>query len=83
MHEGSTSVLRRVKKVRLGVLAVVLAAIAGTVATLAMLDGSAKETTMEASAPDFTLQATDGNTVSLSHFQGKKNVLLYFSMGQG
>lgn len=75
--------LRRVKKGHLGVLAVVLAAIAGTVAAFAMLDGGAKETTLVASAPDFTLQATDGNTVSLSQFQGRKNVLLYFSMGHG
>jgi hypothetical protein len=34
-------------------------------------------------APEFTLTATDGSTVSLSNYIGKKNVLLYFSMGYG
>jgi peroxiredoxin Q/BCP len=29
-------------------------------------------------APDFTLPATGGNTVSLSDFRGQKNVVLYF-----
>ena len=29
-------------------------------------------------APDFTLKATDGSTVQLSQFKGKKNVVLYF-----
>ena len=30
------------------------------------------------SAPDFSLTATDGSTVKLSSFKGKKNVVLYF-----
>ena len=34
-------------------------------------------------APDFTLTATDGTTVSLSDHVGSKSVLLYFSMGYG
>ena len=29
-------------------------------------------------APDFTLTATDGQNVSLSSYQGKRNVLLVF-----
>jgi len=29
-------------------------------------------------APDFSLKATDGSTVSLSQFKGKKAVVLYF-----
>ncbi len=29
-------------------------------------------------APDFTLEATGGKTISLSDFHGKKNVVLYF-----
>lgn len=29
-------------------------------------------------APDFNLKATDGSTVQLSQFKGKKNVVLYF-----
>ncbi len=29
-------------------------------------------------APDFCLQATDGNIVSLSDFRGKANVILFF-----
>ncbi|SRR5579871_4972269 len=29
-------------------------------------------------APDFSLKATDGSTVSLSQYKGKKNVVLYF-----
>ncbi len=34
-------------------------------------------------APDFALQATDGRMISLSDFTGKRNALLYFSMGYG
>ncbi len=34
-------------------------------------------------APDFTLDAADGNRVSLADYTGKKNVLLYFSMAYG
>jgi thioredoxin-dependent peroxiredoxin len=29
-------------------------------------------------APDFSLKSTDGSTVQLSRFKGKKNVVLYF-----
>lgn len=32
-------------------------------------------------APDFSLPSTDGSTVTLSSFQGKQNVLIYFSEG--
>jgi len=32
-------------------------------------------------APDFTLTDINGNEVSLSDFQGKKNVLLIFNRG--
>ncbi len=31
-----------------------------------------------APAPDFSLKATDGSTVTLSQFKGQKNVVLYF-----
>jgi cytochrome oxidase Cu insertion factor (SCO1/SenC/PrrC family) len=34
-------------------------------------------------APDFSLPAAGGETVSLSDFAAEKNVLLYFSMGSG
>lgn len=32
-------------------------------------------------APDFTLEAKDGGTVTLSQFRGKKNVILVFYRG--
>ena len=32
-------------------------------------------------APQFSLPAADGHTVSLSDFAGKQDVLLYFNMG--
>jgi len=43
------------------------------------------ETGLEAGdrAPDFSLQAADGDTVSLSDFSGEKPVLLYFHMALG
>jgi len=34
-------------------------------------------------APNFTLPAVGGDTVSLNDYAGEKNVLLYFSMGYG
>lgn len=34
-------------------------------------------------APGFTLPSSDGGSVSLSEFRGRKPVLLYFSMGPG
>jgi hypothetical protein len=34
-------------------------------------------------APDFTLQDTSGNPVSLSDYKGKQPVLLYFHMAVG
>ena len=34
-----------------------------------------------APAPDFTLQAKDGGTVTLSQFRGKKEVVLVFYRG--
>lgn len=36
---------------------------------------------LNAIAPDFVLQDYHGNLVSLSHFYGKKNVLLVFNRG--
>ena len=35
------------------------------------------------SAPDFTLSAEDGSTVSLSEYEGEQPVLLYFHMALG
>lgn len=35
------------------------------------------------SAPDFSLQAADGDTVSLSDYRGEQPVLLYFHMALG
>lgn len=32
-------------------------------------------------APDFTLQDIDGQSVTLSQFRGRKNVLLVFNRG--
>jgi len=34
-------------------------------------------------APDFSLQAADGDTVSLSDYHGEQPVLLYFHMALG
>ncbi len=34
-------------------------------------------------APDFSLQAADGDTVSLSDYRGERPVLLYFHMALG
>lgn len=34
-------------------------------------------------APEFSLAAVDGRTVSLGDYRDKKNVLLYFNMGVG
>lgn len=36
---------------------------------------------INSTAPDFTLQDYRGNLVSLSHYKGKKNVLLVFNRG--
>jgi cytochrome oxidase Cu insertion factor (SCO1/SenC/PrrC family) len=33
-------------------------------------------------APDFTLENVEGKPVTLSHFRGRKNVLLVFYRGQ-
>jgi hypothetical protein len=35
------------------------------------------------SAPEFTLSAEDGSTVSLSEYEGEQPVLLYFHMALG
>jgi peroxiredoxin len=32
-------------------------------------------------APDFTLEDYEGNSISLSNYKGKKNVLLVFNRG--
>lgn len=36
---------------------------------------------LDSTAPDFTLDDYQGNSVSLSQFEGKKNVLLVFNRG--
>ena len=36
---------------------------------------------IDAKAPDFRLEDFQGNTVSLSDFSGKKNILIVFNRG--
>lgn len=56
----------------------------GLVAILITACGT-PETGLEAGdrAPDFSLQAADGDTVSLSEYRGEQPVLLYFHMALG
>jgi len=44
---------------------------------------AAKPITVGDVAPDFTLPAVGGGSVSLKDYRGQKPVLLYFSMGPG
>lgn len=60
---------------------------AGLPATLGPKDGAELPPTDTgrvapgAPAPDFTLEAKDGGTVTLSQFRGRKNVVLVFYRG--
>ena len=45
--------------------------------------GSSSEELVSRPAPDFTLPTLDGGQVTLSDFQGQKNVLLFFNEGYG
>jgi len=74
-----TPSLSKAQSLWLGGLLVALAAL------LAVACGGQEGSTLKTgdAAPQFTLTATDGSTVSLSDYVGKKNVLLYFSMGSG
>ena len=53
-----------------------------TIILAACSSTSAKEITVGSSAPDFTLLAADGSTVSLSDYAGQP-VLLFFHMASG
>jgi cytochrome oxidase Cu insertion factor (SCO1/SenC/PrrC family) len=49
-------------------------------------DGDARDSegpVVGTEAPGFSLKASDGTTVSLEEFAGRRSVLLYFSMGPG
>ena len=45
--------------------------------------GAPEEGAVGVKAPDFTLPASDGTTVSLDDYVGQKPVLLYFHMAVG
>ena len=78
-------------KIRLG-LAILAVIAVGAVALATMMlirsdDSDYKPTRAMVSAgeqaPSFNLEGADGKYVSLEQYRGKKNVLLYFSMGYG
>lgn len=69
-------------RTRLLIWCVVLVVLAGIV-TAMMLTSRPASSTARRTAPDFTLTDTAGNTVTLSDYRGKSNVLLYFSEGAG
>lgn len=45
--------------------------------------GTSSTAAVGAEAPPFSLASTEGRTVSLEDYAGRKPVLLYFSMGPG
>jgi cytochrome oxidase Cu insertion factor (SCO1/SenC/PrrC family) len=72
------------------IITLLLALIIGPVSAVAQLgpkDGSDLAPTdlnrvkVGQAAPDFTLEAADGKTVTLSDFRGKKSVVLVFYRG--
>lgn len=54
---------------------------ANTVGAQAQIEIKERSALLGMDAPDFTLPSSNGNTVSLSDYRGKKNVLLYFQEG--
>jgi peroxiredoxin len=76
--------MKHVKKIAVSL--VVLAAVVGVFVLIAngskkneqIISNAPRENTV---APDFSLPSTDGSTVTLSDFTGKKNVLIYFHEG--
>lgn len=81
VHEDQRRHSRRRRLVVAGASALVVVLLVAVV-TAALL--SARETTAEdlGPAPDFTLRATDGSSVSLADFRGSP-VVLYFNEGAG
>lgn len=59
-------------------LLVLCGALAGGIAGRAQTTPPKTHLKVGDEAPDFTLRATNGNTVKLSDFRGKKNVVLAF-----
>ncbi|HEX6514201.1 MAG TPA: peroxiredoxin family protein [Nocardioidaceae bacterium] len=70
------------RRTRLLIWGAVLVLIAGIV-TAMMLTSRPESSAASRAAPDFTLTDTTGNTVTLSSYRGKSNVVLYFSEGAG
>lgn len=72
---------RRRKLIVTGASAFIVVLIAAVV-TAALLSARVTTSSNLGPAPDFTLQTTDGNSVTLSDFRGSP-VILYFSEGAG
>lgn len=72
---------RRSRNIRLGAWIVGILVVAGLV-TAGLLSARPNQSVATRVAPDFTLTATDGKSVTLSELRGKP-VLLFFSEGAG
>lgn len=79
-HEQATRERRR-RTARLAVVALVVLAVVALV-TMALLSARPQQSTDLRPAPDFTLPASDGTSVTLSDLRGAP-VLLYFNEGAG
>jgi len=68
-------------------LALLAAAFVGVAAVLIFAfrtsGGESPKTPVNGAAPDFTLPSVDGQSLTLSSFRGKSNVLLFFNEGYG
>lgn len=80
---SSTSFGRRAVQVLLSVALLIGGAACSTSSTPPPEGKGSSSSLVGKAAPDFTLPAAGGGTVSLSDYRGKKAVLLYFSMGPG
>ena len=60
--------MKQMKRVLVGVV----------VASMLVIAGAVMAVEVGEQAPDFTLPSTLGEKISLSHFQGKKHVLIQF-----